>query len=358
MKWFWHTMDKTYYIDRVGLVHFDRLSCLRNEYAPNDCTQCIDICPSKGFEFKQGKLRLNAATCTQCGACLGSCPTGALSLYAFDVDKLEQRITKESESILTCKENLPCLGAFCASDWISLLLKTHKSFTCKLSFCQECPINTQGKLSKFIERSIDEANRFVAILGENQQINKTFDVETHTDARRAFLSRWSAKTEKENVTMPLIVPLFTLSLERMKKALKPYLMEMKNTIIEEDFSFIHSKIIEHQTCTNCKECVQFCPTHALSYNGDGTKILFQMGKCIDCGICEDICKPRAISKTQKPVDLVALSFDKAYVLVEHDLQVCLTCKCAFSYKGGAKICERCGSFEKEHADMFTLASEL
>lgn len=351
-------MDKTYYIDRVGLVHFDRLSCLRNEYAPNDCTHCLDICPSKGFEFKQGKLRLNPVTCTQCGACLGSCPTGALSLYSFDVGKLEQRIAKEGESILTCKENLPCLGAFCASDWISVLLKAHKSFTCKLSFCHECSLNTESKLSHFIERSIDEANRFVAILGENLHISKAYEPEIQSDSRRAFLTRFVPSPEKENTAFPLIAPLSTPSLERMKKVLKAYVPEMKNTIIEEDFSFIHHKSIEQQSCTNCKECVQFCPTHALSYNSDSTKILFQIGKCIDCGICEDICKPHSISKAQKPVDLVAFAFDKAHVLIEHDLQVCLTCKCAFSYKGGAKICDRCGSFEKEHADIFTLASEL
>ncbi len=351
-------MDKTYYTDRVGLLHFERLLCLRNEYANNDCTQCLDICPSEGFEFRQGKLRLNPATCTQCGACLGSCPTGALFLYAFDMAKMQQRIEKESDILFTCKENLPCLGAFSLSDWISLLLGSHKSFTCKLSFCHECPLNNQGKLLAFIEKSIDEANCFVARLGEHQQIRKVFDGEIHHDSRRAFLTRWRAQTEKQTITLPLIAPLSTPSLERMKKALKPYVSEMKDTMIKESFSFIHQKSIEHQACTNCKECVQFCPTQALSYNSDGTKILFQVGKCIGCAICEAICKPHAISKAQTPFDLVAFAFDKAHVLVQHELQVCLTCKCAFSYKGGDKICERCGSFEKEHASMFTLASEL
>ncbi|MDD3342740.1 MAG: 4Fe-4S binding protein [Sulfurospirillaceae bacterium] len=351
-------MDKAHYIDRVGLLHFDRLLCLRNEYANNTCTLCQELCPSAAFIFLQGKLRLNPATCTQCGACIGVCPTGALSLFSFDHSKIEQRIAKEEHSSLTCKENLPCLGAFSVHDWISLLLKGRKAFTCNLSFCHECSLNPTGILGEFIEESIDEANRFVRSLEQVQQITKTFASPNLNDSRRLFFTRWVASAKEKKMLPPMITPLSAPSLERMKKILKPYLLEMNNPLVQEHFSFVHHKVIAQQACTNCKECVQFCPTHALSYNENETKILFQMGKCIGCEICEDICKPHAIASVKSSFDIVDFAYDRAKILIEHDLQVCLTCKCAFSYKGGEKICERCATFEKEHAEMFTLASEL
>lgn len=238
--------------------------------------------------------------------------------------------------------------AFGVDDWVSLLLQGQKNFTCKLSPCANCEINKDAYISSVIEKRLDEANGIVESFGV-YRILKDFERVEKTASRRAFFSKFipSAKeTTREQK-----------SLERMKQAIKPYLPQMPQTKIATPFSLIYQKII-HQSCTNCKECVQFCPTHALSYNGDGTKILLQMGKCIGCGICEEICKPNAIKSIIAPFDWVDFAYDRAKILIEHDLQVCLTCKCAFSYKGGQKVCERCATFEKEHAEMFTLASDM
>lgn len=341
-------MDKALYTDRSALFSFNRLDCLRNEYANNACTLCIDICPSDAFVFQQGKLRLSIGACTQCGACIGGCPSDALSLFGFEIDKVLDAIVKNENKILTCKENLPCLAAFGVSEWVSLLLQSQKTFTCNLSHCAACEINQDRKISTIIEKRLDEANSIVEAFG-NYRIAKDFKGMETTASRRAFFTKF-IPSSKETIEEQK-------SLERVKKAIKPYLSNMTQTKVSTSCSLMHQKVIQ-QTCTNCKECVQFCPSGALSYNGDGTKILFQMGKCIGCGICEDICKPNAIQSLIAPFDWVDFAYDRAKILIEHDLQVCLTCKCAFSYKGGEKVCERCSSFEKEHADMFTLASEL
>ncbi len=60
---------------------------------------------------------------------------------------------------------------------------------------------------------------------------------------------------------------------------------MKDTLINEKLSFSFGKVID-KSCTNCGECVEFCPNKALSYSSDKRKILFQMAKCIGCHICE------------------------------------------------------------------------
>ena len=336
-------LDRTLYIDRIGSFALDRLACLRNEYANNACTLCQDACAHEAFVFKQGKLRLDPL-CTQCGACMGSCPTKALSLYGFSMQKALDFVKKEDSPRFTCKGEMPCLGALSVDEWCALLLEG-KNVTCNLLECTTCEHNSNGVIESMIRARIDEANAFMATLHKNERINLSFQ-KPKESTRRAFFERFIAPT-----TFVVSVPEAPLS--HLKKALKHTLSSRHKA---NTFSFLYSKEIS-QTCDNCKECVQFCPMGALSYNTDQTQLLFQMGKCIGCGICEVICKKEAIKSITKEVDLVDFAYDRAEILMRHDLQVCLTCKCAFSYKGGEKVCERCSTFENEHAQMFVLASQ-
>jgi len=338
-------IDRTLYIDRVGAFAFDRLSCLRNEYAKNECSLCLEQCAQRAFIFQEGKLRLDAGACTQCGACIGVCPTGALSLYGFSYDVVLGKL-KRGETHLTCKHTLPCLGALSVPTLSALLIDSAKPFTCHLLECETCPINAQNVVKETMIKRFEEANAFVAALGYTCSISVSQEP-VKESSRRAFFERFKAAKEPHSdaPSEPLGV---------LKRALKASLNA--STLLDKSFSFIHPHTID-QACDNCKECVQFCPSHALSYNSDQTKILFQLGKCVGCGICEAICKKEAIHTPKNSFDIITFAYDKAEVLIEHNLHVCLTCKCAFSYKGGEKICERCASFEKEHASLFTLASQ-
>jgi len=338
-------IDRTLYVDRVGAFAFDRLSCLRNEYAKNECSLCLEQCAQRAFVFQEGKLRLDGGVCTQCGACIGVCPTRALSLYGFSYGVVLEKL-KRGEKSLTCKHMLPCLGALSVTSLSALLIESAESFTCHLLECETCAVNAQNVVRETIMKRLEEANAFVASLGYTCSISASQEP-VKESSRRAFFERFTARKEPRHDAPN--APSYEL-----KRTLKTSLHT--SVILEKPFSFIHPHSI-NQACDNCKECVQFCPSNALSYNGDQTKILFQLGKCVGCGICEAICKKEAIHRIPLPSDIVTFAYDRAHVLIEHDLQVCLTCKCAFSYKGGEKICERCAFFEKEHASLFTLASQ-
>lgn len=51
--------------------------------------------------------------------------------------------------------------------------------------------------------------------------------------------------------------------------------------------------VSHRDCTagqGCHACVSRCPTEALAMDFDAFRILVEPGRCVGCGICEQICK--------------------------------------------------------------------
>ena len=44
------------------------------------CGACIDSCPVGALEMIDDKVVCNADTCADCGACVGACPVDALSM--------------------------------------------------------------------------------------------------------------------------------------------------------------------------------------------------------------------------------------------------------------------------------------
>ena len=122
-------------------------------------------------------------------------------------------------------------------------------------------------------------------------------------------------------------------------------------------SFTANKRIDFQSCTNCGDCVQFCPTNALSYSSDKRRILFQNLHCIACRICDDICKPKSFSGNAE-LDLVTMAFDRAVVAVEHRFVICSECKTVFPQKNDEVICARCADFAEKSGDLFALARDI
>lgn len=44
------------------------------------CGACIDTCPVGALEMKNDKAVVDAETCVDCGACIGACPTEAIEM--------------------------------------------------------------------------------------------------------------------------------------------------------------------------------------------------------------------------------------------------------------------------------------
>lgn len=362
-------MGNINFVQKSNLFSYTATRCLRNEYYHNDCRICIDVCPKGAFHIVRNKLTLFENECVGCAGCIGSCPTEALEIESFDPNGYAAAYQHHEEApTLTCKVTTPCLGVFDVEHYTVMALRGDKSVTCDLSHCAGCVLNENGKLEESIRAKIEGANRFLETIQNPHRI-ETIEVKEEQADRRALFRKGFEKVKETlaeesvaHVSMTTAhhkLPDMKMPLKRilLKNSLKEIVGGMETTQFAISSPLFFNKQINFETCTNCGDCTQFCPTDALFPTSDKQGIYFSQGKCIGCGICEDICKPNAIT-SKEGFDLVSVAYERAEQLVHYEMVTCHECRCPYPYKGGDPICDRCTSFMAKHANMFTLARDM
>jgi ferredoxin len=43
------------------------------------CEACVGVCPTSAISMNDGKAKVDADTCVECGACVATCPVSAIS---------------------------------------------------------------------------------------------------------------------------------------------------------------------------------------------------------------------------------------------------------------------------------------
>ncbi|NPA04365.1 MAG: 4Fe-4S dicluster domain-containing protein [Epsilonproteobacteria bacterium] len=339
------------YIQKGELFSFNLLKCLRTSYFHNNCQECLEICPKEAFFFDRRKLTLDFEKCTNCSICLGVCPTEALELTFFDPNEFV--ISEGKEIRISCKKNVPCLSGFSSLHFASLLLRKERVFI-DLSHCQECELNPDNRILTSIQERVKEANRFVKELGVEKEIEEFEEPPSRRNFFKAIFKATKTLLQEESFKKSGVNKT-PFKWQLLKNSIKLNFSSLPNKTVSTSFSFLAKKRIEN-SCTNCGDCVQFCPTDALFYNQQGDSIFFTAGACIDCNICNDICKSNSINDEEK-IDIIAWAFDREERLIKHQLEICQECKTPFPYVEGEKICSRCKEFLEDFKDIFKLANE-
>lgn len=73
---------------------------------------------------------------------------------------------------------------------------------------------------------------------------------------------------------------------------------------------------EHRGCSGCKECSTHCPTKAINVLGNKT-IEFDYGRCLQCGICTDLC-PDAILVDTNFIYVFAMEREELKIIFEEE----------------------------------------
>ena len=348
-------------VERRSIIQIDSMKCLRAEYYHQECSLCMTVCPVEAIALGNNRrVVLDSEHCIDCSACIGVCPTSAIVNTKFDPNVFVLRFSGENGVRLSCRANSPCLNIFNVEQLISLGLRK-KSVVCDMSHCKGCEVNRNGLVEASIKAHIDEANEFIKEMNNQNYIVMDYGEPLELGRRNLFTK--FAREVNEFYSDIEIGEIFNESSgipvhrQLLQNSIRKVIGNVEKTTLERAFGFTANKQIDFQSCTNCGDCVQFCPTSALTYSSDKSRILFQNLRCIACSICDDICKPKSFS--DKPeLDLVTMAFDRALIAVEHHFVTCDECKTTFPQKGEETICNRCADFVKNSGDLLALARDL
>lgn len=358
-------MAENRFIQNANLFSYSGINCIRNDYFYNDCHICVEICPENAFRIIRNRLTLYEDECIECAACIGSCPTEALGIKSFDPNAFVASVAEKETVNLTCKKNTPCLGVFDQHHFITIALDVELS--CDMSHCNECALNVEGKVEAFIRSNIAKTDLFFEKSGIDYKV-AVIEEKEEENARRA-LFRAAIEKAKERVSDESPITSMTQKYQKksdaseplkylqLKSAIKKHLSRFKRTKFDTASDLFFDKSITFEACTNCGECIQFCPTDALRATSDKQGIMLTAGHCIGCGICDHICKTDAIF-TKEAYDLVTIAYERSEVLVHFDMVMCYECRCPYPYRGGDPICDRCKDFKDNFGSMFVLAKEI
>lgn len=344
------------------MINYDNISCIRNSYYHNSCQECVDICPEDLFLVRNNRIAFDSSSCTLCSACVGSCPTESIAIDDFDPNLYALQFKFREEKTLSCRTNSPCLSAFSSETLLSMVLNGDSSIECDLTACSECEI---GNLKETIIKNIDSANISLSELGLESKLTVVENLEL--DSKRGIFSKIYSKISKdlkisEADEFRIASILRKADLEKKSFPTKQkVLVELLRERVEEFenaelSNHIYSQSIEHDKCTNCGDCMQFCPTDALFPSSDKLSIFLNPSKCIECGNCNHICKTDAIKRDDKS-SVIDVALRKSNRLVNFTMRTCTECKMPFIDKG-EEICDRCIDFKTNFNDMFTLAKDV
>ena len=286
------------------LLFLNPFSCLRNGHLDNDCQLCVSQCGIQAIDIVKRKIPLIKENCTNCGDCIGICPTESLGLKEFDVISFIFDFLEKDENRIIEKMDIPTLGIFNPYHLISLVLRTKRNL-----FLEYDQTNTEHNLN-YLEKIVQQSNLFLASIGfESSLFIRAYKTESDINNKNSFSPYLTPEKYEQETTLPKKLVLFKNSLKIVCEDIATHLYDLS------DLNTLFNKQINKLSCTNCIDCITFCPTNALFQSADKSSILFQSGKCIGCNICETVCKTQAIEQNNE-IDLIQYMFDQTQQLVE------------------------------------------
>lgn len=318
-------------------VRISENMCLRSRYKFNQCTICVDVCPSDAITIDDnGKVVYDEAVCNDCHLCVHDCPTDAIYYENEMMAKYEQRITQRDVITYTCRKQatgsghqieLPCLSVFTPEYLMTgELHEKEQEVLCDPDVCASCSYDFDPKegLSWVQAWSGYAFTKDVPIQTDPAKIRGK-----KRDYNRRELFQMTSKTTKQSIGNLLIDSFYEP--KSLKEKIPPpqkrkyamvYLQRMKDRFEGEEMTEVApllngAKIRSKAGMDFWHHLVSVCPTGALlKETGETGESLVYAGRdCVNCDICEQLSDhitrepATSIRDYLDPVTLTAVEMD-------------------------------------------------
>ena len=368
------------------MIQLSASRCVRSLSKESECNRCEIICPTEAIVVANNPLpSINFSACVGCGACDAICPNEALSLDDFSSTDFFFNFIEDSDTLISCRKNVPCIAGLNIENIISMAL-LKKEIVFDMGHCDECAI--AHKCKPEIQKNYEEASYILEAMQSSAVIKlenikyekENKDEQKSVTNRREFFSKVNLKSvaktkmefEKEiqKATDELVEhtlqksdiallkqkritdrrKLFFTALKRVKKP------SMYHVIEADELTFTSMKLLNSDTCTACQMCYRVCPSGALSSDIKNSKIDFDPFLCIKCHICHDVCEPDAI--TLSPSYMVKEFFEpEVHNLIKFSVKRCDECSVIFSSNSSDRLCYRCKAEDEEARELWGITEK-
>lgn len=314
-------------VDEV--IGWDATICQYSARLEAGCSACVTACSHGAVTQAANGVQIDHLACVECGACFGSCPTGALQYKRFaDLAFVEYfrtlplspgtKIVLGEEGELHkywwhSRDKKHEHVLFMEYPAINGLHAMHLLFLYAMGAKQ---ILVLGQGSSNIEEQIDLSNTLLQTLFKNDQVIRLTDREKLD----------SVLAENGN-SQPLAHFYHDFSLSNRRQKLIDLIQFLRAQSDAEPAGvaakYFGEIICDEDKCTQCLACVNECRMEALVADSASYTLEHTPVQCVQCGICVTVCPEQAL--TMKPGLAVQDAFFTEKIVSQAEPASCKEC---------------------------------
>lgn len=294
-----------YLVDEV--VYCNNSICQYLAAHNTGCTKCAETCPEQAISLTENGIQINQQSCTECGSCIATCPTGAMQYLRFSdqqfLDYWAQLDVSGTKTIVIGDE------AQLHSFWWRNRSKRYSS-----TFFLEYPNPSALTAMHLLSLYGAGARRIILLSSDQDDISRAFMEQAKQSNQ--IVASFSGEEAFIQITQPDKLPSIltqTIEIQSIRQKVikdqgnrRSTLAALLTTLLEEQlpsqavlagetFNTFGTILCDEDRCTQCLACLSSCHIEALQANEEQFTLLSNPSHCVQCGSCIAICPENALS---------------------------------------------------------------
>lgn len=347
----------------MSKININFSNCIHSKSISANCCKCELACTYDAIKIDNNVINFLNDRCTQCQACLPSCPTAAITMSSVNILGYVSSFLEQNSFVINSYEHNFNPISFDIQTLLTILALKKSS----IAICVK-----DSEFTTSIEELIDQTNTYANALGLQtitiQKIEDEISSKVNNPDRRSFFKAFNKKNivsiaqdinqQSKIISDHIVFDASSINYGQPRtKSIPPNRagllaiianLDLKHPVLVKPI-FSTDKIIDI-SCTNCELCCNLCPTEALSKSRRKDGIFFESSKCIKCALCEDACETKSIT-SKNDFNFYSFSQKTKIELIHFSVSRCASCSSIFNPKKDEIVCPRCALEDEDAMEL-------